>query len=82
MLDGGLTLEMPEPLAFSTLPYTPWQLEQAAHREELPAPVRTTITVCGRLRGVGGIDSWGSDVEPAFHVGAEEDFRFSIHIRL
>lgn len=80
VLDGGVTLEMPEPLAFSALPYTPWQLEQAAHREELPAPVRTTITVCGSLRGVGGIDSWGSDVEAPFRVRADQDMVFSFQI--
>lgn len=73
---------MPEPLAFSALPYTPWQLEQAAHREELPDPVRTVATVCGAMRGVGGIDSWGSDVEEAYHVSGEADQKFSFSLRL
>ena len=82
VLDNGLTLEMPKSLAFSALPYTPWQLEQAAHREELPDPVRTTVTVCGSLRGVGGIDSWGSDVEAPFRVRADQDVEFFFHIIL
>ncbi len=70
--DGAtLTLEATgKPFAFSALPYTPQQLEAAAHREELPQPVRTVVTVCGAMRGVGGIDSWGADVEPAYHANA------------
>lgn len=73
---------MPEPLAFSALPYTPWQLEQAAHREELPDPVRTVATVCGAMRGVGGIDSWGSDVERPYRVSGERDLVCSFLVQL
>lgn len=82
--DGSeLALEMGEkPFAFSAIPYTPWQLEQAAHREELPPPVRTVVTVCGAMRGVGGIDSWRSDVEPAYRVASEKDIAFSFRVRL
>ena len=82
--DGGkLTLEMDgKPFAFSAVPYTPRQLEQAAHVEELPQPVRTVVTVCGAMRGVGGINSWGADVEGAYRVGAQEDHAFSLKIRL
>ena len=82
--DGSrLTLEADgAPVAFSALPHTPWQLAQAAHREELPRPVRTVVTVCGAMRGVGGINSWGADVEGAYRVGAQEDHAFSLKIRL
>ena len=77
-----LTLERKgEPFAFSALPYTPQQLEQAAHIEELPVPVRTVVTLCGAMRGVGGIDSWGSDVEEPFRISAEEDMEFSFRVR-
>ncbi len=80
---AGLTLETAgEPFAFSALPYTPQQLEQAAHDWELPRPVRTVVTVCGAMRGVGGIDSWGADVEEAYHVGAQEDHELSFRVRL
>ena len=80
---GELTLEMAEqPLAFSAIPYTPWQLEQASHREELPPPVRTVVTVCGAMRGVGGIDSWRSDVEESCRVPSGEDIAFSFRVRL
>ena len=81
--EGKLVLEKTyEPYAFSAIPYTPGQLEQAQHVWELPEPVRTVVTVCGQMRGVGGIDTWGSDVEPAYHVSAEEDICFSFRIHL
>lgn len=78
-----LTLEMTDtPFAFSAIPYTPRQLEQAAHVEELPRPVRTAVTVCGVMRGVGGIDSWRTDVEKAYHVCSEQDLQLSFQCRL
>ena len=49
--------------------------------EELPEPTRTVVTVCGKMRGVGGIDTWGTDVEPAYHISAEEDICFRFRIR-
>ena len=77
-----LTLQsMDSPFHFSAIPYTPQQLEQAFHAEELPQPTRTVVTVCGKMRGVGGIDTWGNDVEKAYHVSAEEDITFSFRIR-
>lgn len=69
-----------EPLAFSCLPYTPSELENATHQEELPTPRRTVLTIYGAVRGVGGIDSWGADVEPQYHIAGDvdHDFRFEI----
>lgn len=78
-----LTLEMTgAPFAFSAIPYTPQQLEQAAHREELPRPVRTVVTVCGAMRGVGGINSWGADVEAPYRVSGGQDQQAAFAIRL
>lgn len=70
------------PFAFSCLPYTAEELENATHHEELPLPRRTVLCVCGAVRGVGGIDSWGSDVEEAYHIDAGRDIAFSFVIRL
>ena len=59
----------------------PQELEQAAHSYELPRPVRTVVTVCGAMRGVGGIDSWLTDVEEAYHISGEKDIRFQVRFR-
>ena len=69
------------PFHFSATPHTPHQLEAAFHREELPLPSRTVVTVCGKMRGVGGIDTWGNDVEPAYHIHSDRDISFSFRIR-
>lgn len=66
--------------AFSCLPYTANEIENAMHHEELPPARRTVLCVYGAVRGVGGIDSWGSDVEEKYHVSAEQDITYSFVI--
>lgn len=69
-----------EPFAFSCLPYTAEELENATHHEELPPARRTVIGVYGAVRGVGGIDSWGADVEEAYHIDATKDICYKFRI--
>ena len=66
--------------SFSCLPYTATEIENATHHEELPPARRTVLCIYGAVRGVGGIDSWGSDVEEEYHINAEEDISFSFTI--
>lgn len=68
------------PLSFSCLPYTSEELENATHHEELPPARRTVLCVYGAVRGVGGINSWGADVEPKYHIDAARDITFSFDI--
>ncbi|OUP27709.1 glycoside hydrolase family 2 TIM barrel-domain containing protein [Faecalibacterium sp. An192] len=79
---SSLTVQMADgkPFAFSALPYTAQELENAAHQDELPPVSRTVLTVMGAVRGVGGIDSWGTDVEPAYHISGQEDHTTSFLI--
>lgn len=81
--NASLLLEqLEQPFAFSVLPYSPQQLEQALHVEELPLPTRSVISLFGALRGVGGIDTWGSDVETPYHIHSEENQQLHLQIRL
>ena len=73
--------ECDKPFSFSCLPYTAPEIENATHHEELPPERRTVLCVYGAVRGVGGIDSWGSDVEDAYHISAEKDISYSFVIR-
>ncbi len=68
------------PFAFSCLPYTAEEIENATHQEELPPARRTVLCVYGAVRGVGGIDSWGSDVEEPYHINGEKDISYSFTI--
>ncbi len=67
--------------AFSCLPYTAGELENAAHQEELPPKRRTVLCIYGAVRGVGGINSWGADVEPAYHIDAGKDIEYSFQMK-
>jgi beta-galactosidase len=66
--------------AFSCIPYTALELENATHQEELPIARRTVISILGAVRGVGGINSWGADVEEPYHIPADEDIHYSFKI--
>ena len=82
LADGSeLTLEQTgEPFAFSALPNTAQEIEAAQHISELPNTGRTSITVLGAVRGVGGIDSWGTDVEKPYHIPGDRDHSVSFRI--
>ena len=84
LADGKtLTLESTgEAFAFSALPNTAQQIEAAQHPCELPETGRTCVTVLGAARGVGGIDSWGTDVEAPYHVNGEQQHSVSLRILL
>ncbi len=66
--------------AFSCIPYTAEELENATHQEELPPARRTVVSILGAVRGVGGINTWGADVEPAYHIDAGKDICYTFSI--
>lgn len=66
--------------AFSCIPYTAEEVENATHQEELPLARRTVVSILGAVRGVGGINSWGADVEEKYHISGEKDIGFSFLI--
>lgn len=68
------------PFAFSCLPYTAEELENATHQEELPPARRTVVSILGAVRGVGGINSWGADVEEEYRINAQKNMKYSFVI--
>ena len=75
-----ITAEEGKHFAFSCLPYTAQELENAMHNEELPPARRTVVSILGAVRGVGGINSWGADVEDAYHISGEQDITYGFWI--
>lgn len=73
-------LAVDKEFAFSCIPYTAEELENATHHEELPLPRRTVVSILGAVRGIGGINSWGADVENEYHISAEEDIEYTFEI--
>lgn len=65
-------------MEFSALPYTPEELESAAHPNELPPIHHTVLRMAEKQMGLAGDDSWGAlpaveDLLPADTM----TFRFS-----
>ncbi len=76
----GMMFEGDE-LSFSALPYTPHELENAAHVYELPQVHHTIVRVALAQMGVGGDDSWGSLVHPEYHIDVTKPLEFTFRFR-
>lgn len=62
---------------FSALPYTPHEMENAAHIYELPPVHYTVIRAALGQMGVGGDDSWYSRVHEEYLLPADKRLEFS-----
>lgn len=73
MADGDMT--------FSALPYTPHELENAAHSYELP-PVHYTVVRCAMQQmGIGGDDSWGARTHDEYLIDVSHRCSFTFSFR-
>jgi beta-galactosidase len=68
-------------LSFSALPYTPHEVENAAHAYELPEVHYTVVRVAKAQMGVGGDDSWGSKVHPEYLIDVSQPLSFTFCFR-
>ena len=60
-------------LSVNVLPYTPHELENAAHACELPPIHYTVVRVALQQMGIAGDDSWGARTHPEYLLPAEKD---------
>ncbi|AQP47440.1 beta-galactosidase [Tessaracoccus aquimaris] len=76
---AGLRFSAPSGMEFSALPWSPFEIENAAHHVDLPPIQNTFIRPALARRGVGGDDSWGARTHPEFLIPAEGQlvFQFS-----
>ncbi len=80
----GLLFEMTRengPFAFSALPYTPHELENASHPYELPEVHYTVVRIMKAQMGVGGDNSWGARTHPEFLLDVSQKVEFSFSFR-
>ena len=68
-------------LSVNVLPYTPHELENAAHAYELPEVHYTVVRIAMQQMGIGGDDSWGARTHPEYLLPAEKDLSFSFCFR-
>lgn len=65
-------------MSFAALPYSPHELENALHPNELPPVHYTYVKASMAQMGIGGDDSWGSRPHEEFLINMEKplDFEF------
>ncbi len=63
------------------LPYSAYELENATHADELPAPQYTWVRILAGQMGVGGDDSWGAPVHEEFMLDSSADYELDFEIR-
>ena len=65
---------------FSALPWTPHELENAAHGFELPPVCYTVLKMSARQMGVGGDNSWGARTLDEYLLDVSQPlvFRFAL----
>ena len=70
--DGtGLTFTAAgEPVLFSVLPFSAYELEEAAKLRELPEVTHTWIRIAADEMGIGGDDSWGAPVHEEYRLAS------------
>ncbi len=80
----GMRFEMTKengPMCFSALPYTPHELENAAHPYELPEVHYTVVRAAKAQMGIGGDDSWGSCTLPEYLINVDGKMEFSFKFK-
>lgn len=70
-----------EKMNFSALPYTPHELENAAHPYELPPIHYSVIRAAVGQMGIGGDDSWGAQTHPEYLLDISKKMEFSFDIK-
>ncbi|MDR2931367.1 MAG: DUF4981 domain-containing protein [Propionibacteriaceae bacterium] len=66
----------PDPMEFSALPWTPFEIENAAHHTQLPPIHHTVLRPALARRGVGGDNSWGAMTHPQYCLPTDQTLRF------
>lgn len=70
-----------EHMNFSALPYTPHEMESAMHPYELPEVHYTVVRVSSQQMGVGGDDSWRSEVHPEYLIDVSKPMQFKFSFK-
>ena len=66
---------------FSALPWTPHEIENAAHGYELPPVNYTVVKMSSRQMGIAGDDSWGARTHPEYLIDVTKPVEFNFSFR-
>ena len=76
---GGLRIEANGTFAFSALPWTQSELENAAHPNQLPPSDKVELQLLSDSCGVGGDNTWGARPQPEYCL-SKRNYRMSFVI--
>ena len=79
--DGHGLMFMGDDMSFSALPYTPHELDNARHSNELPPVHYTYVRAALAQMGIGGDDTWGSRVHPEFMIDGDGRLEFAFSFK-
>ncbi|MCR4617791.1 MAG: DUF4981 domain-containing protein [Lachnospiraceae bacterium] len=65
-----------EAMSVSVIPYSPHELENATHPNELPPVHYTYARIAKAQMGIGGDDSWGARVHPEYLIDVSKPLNF------
>lgn len=68
-------------MEFSALPYTPHEMENAAHPFELPQVHYTVVRVAKQRMGIAGDDSWGAQTHEEYLLDVNKKMEFTFSFR-
>ncbi len=74
-------LFMGDDLSFSALPYSPHEIDNANHPNELPPVLSTYVRVAMAQMGVGGDDTWGALTHPEYLIDTNGKLEFTFSFR-
>ena len=66
---------------FSALPWTPHEIENAAHGYELPPVSYTVLKMSARQMGIAGDDSWGARTHPEYLLDISKPLSFEFSFK-
>jgi beta-galactosidase len=66
---------------FSALPWTPHEIENAAHGYELPPVCYTVLKMSSRQMGIAGDDSWGARTHEEYLIDITRPVEFEFSFR-
>lgn len=79
--NGTHTLKVSGLFEFSVLPYTPFEIENARHMDELPAVYEQVLCVYEKQMGVAGDNTWGARTHDEFLLSNTEKHRLHISLK-
>lgn len=65
---------------FSALPFTPFELENARHQDELPNKYQTVICLYEQQMGVGGDNTWGARTHDEYLLSNRKQHRLTLSL--